>query len=92
VVFHASTAGLRAFGLETSGQWEAATREAWRSLAIHRHNYNARLVLGAEGLRLGRLDEAQSQIDSLLTDDPAQPTGLKLREQIAAARQAAAGH
>jgi Tfp pilus assembly protein PilF len=88
VVFHANSAGLRAFAFETSMRFDEAKREARRAIAIDGHNRNARLVLAAEAIRAGELDEADGQLDSLLADDPRDAKGLQLREAVAAARLA----
>ena len=88
VVFHAHNISMRAFALEITGNGDEAEREALHALAVYPHDYNARLVLAAEGLQHGHLDAADRQIDTLLADNPGQPAGLKLRDAIAAARAA----
>jgi hypothetical protein len=91
VVFRTRVAGARAFALATGGQREVAVREARRALALHPHDDNARLVLASDLLQHGAMDAAGLQLDSLLTDNPAQAGALRLKRQIAGARSVGAG-
>ena len=56
------------------------------ALAIYPHNENARLVIATEAARRGDYDMANGQLDSLLADNPRQPSALQLRAAIAGMR------
>ncbi len=86
VVFRAATVGLVAFAYATSGRYDEARRQANRALVIYPHNRNARIVLAADAERMGRLEEAEAQLDTIQADDPSDAKAAAMRGEIAAMR------
>ena len=77
---HAHNAGDRAL----PGTLER--REASRAYALWPDNTDSRFVLAERRFQQGRLDEAQSLLDTLLAIDPTDKDASTLRERIIADR------
>jgi len=69
------------------GDTVTAIAESRRALALYRQNVDARFALALLLSRTGRVDEAESQLDTLLAFSPGDRDARALREQIDAARR-----
>ena len=89
-LFHATGRGLRGFAALSLGRLEWARADAESALVFDPHETNSRRVLANLLMLDARLDEAQRQLDTLLTEAPGDSGVQRVREQLLERRRAGA--
>jgi hypothetical protein len=83
VMFRMRNAGLRGYALIATGRAALAESLTARLVAIDRRDVLVRQVLGQALAQLGRLDEADAQLDTIRALAPNDSTTIMLEKQLA---------